>query len=112
MLQNTEGVIKEDNPEKLEALSAQDTGQINLTEYRRGNKKRTIQRNWQHWVHKKKTNEKKTQHNMCWTLLCADTHYVSKICALLQTTGGKDELRIVFFCRNRNGHDNNVATCK
>jgi hypothetical protein len=34
-------------------LLTQDTGQIHVREYRRDNKKRTIQRNWQHWVHKK-----------------------------------------------------------
>ena len=37
MLENTEGVIKKDNPEST--LGAQDTGQINVREYRRGNKK-------------------------------------------------------------------------
>ena len=37
---------------------------INVKEYRRGNQKWTIQRNW---VHKTKTNKTKTQHNMCWT---------------------------------------------
>jgi len=26
--------------------------QINVREYGRGNQERTIQRNWQHWVHK------------------------------------------------------------
>ena len=29
----------------------------------------TIQRNWQHRVHKTKKNKTKTQHNMCWTPL-------------------------------------------
>jgi hypothetical protein len=33
-------------------------------EYRRGNQKLTIQRNWQHRVHKTKTNKTKSQHNM------------------------------------------------
>ena len=46
-----------DNPEKLETLVTQDTGrrqikQINVRENRRGNQEQTIQRNWQHWVHK------------------------------------------------------------
>jgi hypothetical protein len=84
MLENTEGVIKKDNPEKLATLGA-------------------------------KEEDKRRNHNT----ICvghyyaqADTHYVSKTCALLQTTGGKDELRIVFICRNRNGHDSKVATCK
>ena len=40
---------------------------INVSEYRRGNHKWTIQRNWQHVVHKTKTNKRKTQHNMFWT---------------------------------------------
>ena len=52
MLENTEGVIKKDNPEKLATLGTQDTGQIHVREYRRGNEKKAIQRNWQHWVHK------------------------------------------------------------
>ena len=39
MLENTEGVIKKDNPEKLAKYGTQDTGQINVREYRRGNKK-------------------------------------------------------------------------
>jgi hypothetical protein len=52
MLENTEGAIKKDNPEKLTTYGTQDTTQINVREYRRGRKKRTIQRNWQHRVHK------------------------------------------------------------
>ena len=40
MLENTEGVIKKDNPEKLATWGTQDTGQINVKEYPRGNKKR------------------------------------------------------------------------
>ena len=51
MLENTEGVMKKDNPEKLATQGAQDTGQINVREYRRGNKKEQS-RNWQHRVHK------------------------------------------------------------
>jgi hypothetical protein len=39
MLENTEGAMKKDNPDKLAALGTQDTGQINVREYRRGNKK-------------------------------------------------------------------------
>jgi len=38
--------------------------------YRRDNLKGTIQRNWQHRVHKAKKNKTKTQHNMLWTTLC------------------------------------------
>ena len=77
MLENTEGVVKKDNPEKLATQGTQETGQIHVREYRSGNnekynpeklatqgtqdtgilentegviKKRTIQR--QLWVHK------------------------------------------------------------
>jgi hypothetical protein len=49
---------------------------INVREYRRGNQKRTIQRNWQHRVHKTKKNKTKTQHNMCWTPLCTNKHKI------------------------------------
>ena len=34
---------------------------IDVREYRRGNQKRAIQRNWQYRVHKTKTNKTKTQ---------------------------------------------------
>ena len=40
MLENTEGAIQKDNSEKLATQGTQDTGQINVREYRRGNKKR------------------------------------------------------------------------
>ena len=43
--------LKKGNPEKLATQGAQDTGQINVREYRRG-LKRVIQRNWQHRVHR------------------------------------------------------------
>jgi len=36
---------------------------VNIREDRRGNQKWTIQRTWQHRVHKTKTNKTKTQHN-------------------------------------------------
>jgi hypothetical protein len=39
MLGNTEGVMKKDNQEKLATLGTQETGQINVREYRRDNKK-------------------------------------------------------------------------
>ena len=44
---------------------------INFRENRGGNQEWTIQRNWQHWVHKTQDEGKKTktQHNMCWTPL-------------------------------------------
>jgi hypothetical protein len=48
----SKGQSKLDNPEKLATQGTQDTGQINVREYRRGNQNWTIQRNWQHMVHK------------------------------------------------------------
>ena len=39
MLENTEGVMKKNNPEKLATLGTQGTEQINVREYRRGNEK-------------------------------------------------------------------------
>ena len=39
MLENTEGAIKKDNPEKLATKGTSDRGQINVIEYRRGNTK-------------------------------------------------------------------------
>ena len=39
MLENTQGVIKKDNPEKLATQGTQDTGQINVREYPRGSEK-------------------------------------------------------------------------
>ena len=36
MLENTEGVMKKDNPEKLATQGTQDTRQINVREYRWG----------------------------------------------------------------------------
>ena len=40
MLENTQGVIKKDNPEKLATQGTQYTGQINVREYRSGNYKK------------------------------------------------------------------------
>ena len=47
MLENTEGAIK--NGQSRETGNI---GQINVREYRRGNKKWTIKRNWQHRANK------------------------------------------------------------
>ena len=47
---------------------------INVREYRRGNQKWTIQRNWQHRAHKTKINKAKTQQNICWTPPCVNKH--------------------------------------
>jgi hypothetical protein len=65
------------NPEKLATLGTQDedkqnkhitqsreTGNIGYTRRRQTKQKHnTIQRNWQHRVHKTKTNKTNTQHN-------------------------------------------------
>jgi hypothetical protein len=47
---------------------------INVREYRRGNKKWPIQRNWQHRVQKTKINKAKSQHNICWIPLFTNKH--------------------------------------
>jgi hypothetical protein len=39
MLDNTEEVMKKDNPEKLATYDTQDTGQTIVRKYRRGNEK-------------------------------------------------------------------------
>ena len=39
MLDNTEGVMKKDNPEKLATWDIQETRQIKSRDYRRGNEK-------------------------------------------------------------------------
>ena len=39
MLENTEGVMKKDNSDKLATLGTENTGQTNVREYRRGNEK-------------------------------------------------------------------------
>jgi hypothetical protein len=69
MLENTEGVIKKDNPGKLATLDVQEADKRN------------------------KTTTQCVGH--CYSQ--ADTHYVGKTCALLQTTGGKDEPSFVLF---------------
>ena len=38
---------------------------INVRENRRSNHEWTIQRNWQHWGHKTKTNETKKHNTIC-----------------------------------------------
>ena len=47
---------------------------INVRDYRKGNQKWAIQRNWQHRVHNMEKNKTNTQHNMCWTPLYANKH--------------------------------------
>ena len=70
---------------------------INLREYRRGNQKWKIQRNWQHSVHNIKKNKAKTQHKCVGHhyIRQANTNTVNKTRSLLQTTGGKGEPNIV-----------------
>ena len=48
--------------------------QINVRKYRNGNQKGIIQRNWQHRVHRTKTNKSKTRHNIGWSTLYGDKH--------------------------------------
>ena len=55
------------NPETLATFATQDTGrrltkQINVRENQRGNQEWTIQRNWQHSLHKTEDEDKK-KHN-------------------------------------------------
>jgi hypothetical protein len=45
-----------DITEKLATKGTQDKGKHNIGEYRKGNQKWTLQRNWQHRVDKTKTN--------------------------------------------------------
>ena len=40
------------HPETQVTPGTQNTGQINVRENQRSNQEWTIQRNWQHWVHK------------------------------------------------------------
>ena len=72
--------------------------QINDREYRRDNKKWTIQRNRQHRVDRTKKTQQK--HNtICVGHLCTqmDTNNVNKTRPLLQTTRSRDESDIVFM---------------
>ena len=55
-----------DNQETLATLGTQDTRrrqtkQINVRENRRGNQEWTIQRHWQHWVHKSQDEDKQNK---------------------------------------------------
>ena len=72
---------------------------INVREYRRGNQKRTIHRNWQHRVHKTKKYKTKntTQYVLETTMHKQTKQNVNKTCALLPTTGGKDEPNIILM---------------
>jgi hypothetical protein len=59
----TEGVIKNGQSRENGTLGTQETGQrqtqqIIISENRRSNQEWTIQRKWQHWVHKKQDKDK------------------------------------------------------
>ena len=56
MLEIQKGQSKVDITEKLATQGRQDKDKHNVREYRKGNQKWILQRNWQHRVHKKKTN--------------------------------------------------------
>jgi predicted carbohydrate-binding protein with CBM5 and CBM33 domain len=91
-LENTEGTIKDGQYRETGNTGYTRQRQINVREYRRDNQRWAVQRNWQHRVHKTKTN--KQNHNT----ICVRHHYtrtntnnVNKTQVLLQTTGGKDE---------------------
>ena len=65
-----------DNPEKLTTQGTQDTGQINVREYQRGNQIQTIQRNWQHRVHKTQDEDKQNKNTTQYVLaptMCKQT---------------------------------------
>ena len=70
------GQSKMDNPEKLATYGTQDTGR------RQTKQKQTIQRNWQHMVHKTQDEDKQNKNTQ------ANTNNVNETQALLQTTGG------------------------
>ena len=72
MLENIEGAIKMDNPEKLTIQGTQVTGQINVREYRRGNKNGQSRETGNIvYTRRKKT---KPHYNMCWTPLYVNKH--------------------------------------
>lgn len=78
--------------------------EINVREPQRCNHEWTIQKTWQHWLHKTRRQMKRKQHNK----IHAWHHYpqatatnVNKAWSLLQTTGGN---RTSFPCGNPNGH--------
>ena len=77
MLENTKGAIKKGQSRETGNIGytiRRKTKQINVREHRKGNPKRTIQRNWQHGVNNTKKNKTKTQHNMYRTPLYASKH--------------------------------------
>jgi quinolinate synthase len=65
--------------------------EIKVREYRSGNQKWTIQRNWQHRVHKMKRNKTNT--------ICVGHHYTQTNTNKVNktTTAGKNKPNIVFM---------------
>jgi hypothetical protein len=66
VIQQPKGQSRMDNSETLATLSTQDTGrgqtkQKNVRENWRGNQEWTIQRHWQHWVHKTQGEDKQNK---------------------------------------------------
>jgi hypothetical protein len=76
----------------IEAAVPVNISYTNFREYRRGNQKWTMQGNWQHMVHKTKTDKTNTQHIMCWTPLYANKHDIQ-----FQQV---DDLFILVFCND------------
>jgi hypothetical protein len=68
-------------------------------EHWRGNKKWTIRRNWQHWVHRTQNEDNNPPpiHHYTQT----STHNVNRTWAIPQTTGGKDESNIVYMQKSQ-----------
>ena len=70
---------------------------LNVRKYRRGNHKWTVQRNWQHRVQDKGTQNKNTTQYVLDTTMRKQTQITFiRHEPSLQTTGGKDEPNIVF----------------
>jgi hypothetical protein len=71
------------NGQSRETGSIGYTRQINVREYRRGNQKWTIQRNWQHRVHKTKKNKKNNT-------ICVGNHYAKTNTSNINKTATKN----------------------
>ena len=65
--------IEKNKYTKNKKIQHHPTIQINVREDRKNNQQWTIQRNWQHRVHKTKTNKTKTQHK------CIGHNYIHKL---------------------------------
>jgi hypothetical protein len=84
----------------------------NIRENRKGNHEWTIQRTWQHWVYKtqevdkNKQTKNTTQYVLDTTMHKQTPINVNKTWVLVETTGGKDELNIVFMWTSQHGTQN------